>query len=281
MKNEKIDCVLAMGTYPGLVMALICKGLKVKTVFCDHGAIKNQLDDKIVTKYRKIAYKNTDKTVTLTERSMHNYIKYLKADNRKLEFVYNAIDDDIFSCVKPYNPENKVIMSCGRITKEKGFDMLIEVAKKVFQDKKDWVWKIYGDGNLYNEVSDKIKEYHLEKNVLMLGSTNEMYSKYSECGIFVLTSYREGLPLVLLEAKANNIPIVSFDIETGPAEIVRNGIDGYLIRPYEIEEMANKILELMQSTERRIEFSNNAVQNIGQFQSATIKQKWKKIIDSI
>lgn len=279
--REHIDCILAMGTYPGVVLSIICKGLNVKKIFCDHGALINQLDDKAVTQYRKIAYKNTNLTVTLTERSMLDYIQYMNANKNKVTYIYNSIDDDVFKWVMPYDGTSKVIMSAGRMTREKGFDLLIDVAKEVFLDKTDWVWKIYGDGKEYSKIANKIKQFHLENKVLLCGETKEIYSKYSQCGLYVLTSYREGLPLVLLEAKANKIPIVSFDIETGPSEIICDGKDGYLIEKYDCVDMARKIKKLMSDVELREKFSAETVHNLAQFKSEQIKQKWHDVIEQV
>lgn len=281
LKREHIDCILAMGTYPGVVLSIICKGLKLKKIFCDHGALINQLNDKTVTKYRKIAYQNMDLTVTLTERSMLDYVHYMQADKNKVTYIYNSIDDEVFKFVKPYDKTSKVIMSAGRMTKEKGFDLLVDVAKEVFSEQTEWVWKIYGDGKEYQQIADKIKLYHLEDKLILCGETKEMYSKYSQCGLYVLTSYREGLPLVLLEAKANTIPIVSFDVETGPSEIVRDGKDGYLIEKYDCVAMAEKIKKLMLDTELREKFSQACIENIDQFRNEKIKKKWCDVIENI
>ncbi len=281
INQEHIDCVLAMGTYSGVVLSIICKGMKVKKIFCDHGALINQLDDNTVTNYRKIAYRNTNLTVTLTERSMSDYFSYMKADKNKVTYIYNSIDENVFKFVKPYDKTSKTILSAGRMTKEKGFDLLIDVAKKVFSEETDWVWKVYGDGKEYPMIADKIKQFHLEDKVILCGETKEMYSKYSQCGLYVLTSYREGLPLVLLEAKANKIPIVSFDIETGPSEIICDGTDGYLVDKYDCEAMADKIKKLMLDSELREKFSNESSRNIEQFKSENIKQKWYDTIEKV
>lgn len=138
-------------------------------------------------------------------------------------------------------------------------------------------------GPAFNEVKGKIIEYNLENNVILKGATNPilLYNQYSNYIIFVLTSYREGLPLVLLEAKANKLPIVSFDIETGPNEIVENNVNGFLIEKYNIKEMAIRINELLKNKELRQKFSNNTYKNINKFKQDTIINEWINLINSI
>ena len=99
--------------------------------------------------------------------------------------------------------------------------------------------------------------------------------------MYVLPSYREGLPLVLLEAKANKLPIVSFDVVTGPREIVRDNVDGFLIPCYNKKLMAKKIIELIEKKELRLKFSNNSQENINKFSKQEIMKKWIDLIENI
>ena len=114
-----------------------------------------------------------------------------------------------------------------------------------------------------------------------MGLADNMYDKYKNYGIFVLTSYREGFSLVLLEAKANALPSVSFDCVAGPSEIISNDMDGYLIPCYNIKMMSEKISELINNKELRIKFSTNSQINLDNFKKFNIIEKWKKIIDKL
>lgn len=138
-------------------------------------------------------------------------------------------------------------------------------------------------GPAFNEIKEKIIKYNLRDNVILKGAINPIlvYNQYNNYAMFVLTSYREGLPLTLLEAKANKIPIVSFDIETGPNEIVENNVNGFLIEKYNIKEMAIRIDELLKNKDLRQKFSNNAYKNINKFRQDTIINEWINLINSI
>ena len=96
-----------------------------------------------------------------------------------------------------------------------------------------------------------------------------------------MTSYYEGLPMVLLEAKANSLPIVSFDCYTGPSEIIRNDVDGYLIKNDDINEMIEKINLLIYDSEKRQKFSKNSRGNINKFKKEKIIKKWKELFEEI
>lgn len=103
---------------------------------------------------------------------------------------------------------------------------------------------------------------------------NALAEKYKEYSMYVLPSYREGLPLVLLEAKANRLPIVSFDIMTGPREIVRDGIDGILVPPYDLEKMGNAICSLIENEDLRSSMSLKSQENIYKYSKTAILKQW-------
>ena len=96
-----------------------------------------------------------------------------------------------------------------------------------------------------------------------------------------MTSRSEGLPMVLLEAKLMKLPNVSYDILTGPSEIILNGVNGYLVEPENVNAFAESLARLMESERLREEFSANAWDNIGKFDSAEITKKWIRLLDSL
>ena len=96
--------------------------------------------------------------------------------------------------------------------------------------------------------------------------------------MLVLTSYREGLPLVLLEANAIGLPMVSFDVFTGPNEIIVDGENGFLVTPYDCEDMAKKISCLIEDKELRKRQAKNTEKYIDKFSYKRIIEQWKQVI---
>ena len=87
--------------------------------------------------------------------------------------------------------------------------------------------------------------------------------------------------MVLLEAKANGLPIVSFDCATGPREIVRDGVDGYLVPVGDVEGMSKRLAQLMESISLRRAFSEKCEESLYLFQREKVMEKWSIIIDSV
>ncbi|WP_461811212.1 glycosyltransferase, partial [Faecalimonas sp.] len=140
---------------------------------------------------------------------------------------------------------------------------------------------IYGNGDIFPEIEEQIKEEKLDNQLILKGEVSDVSLIYGQAAMFVLTSYREGLPLVLLEAKANHLPCISFDIISGPKEIIRDGIDGFLIQPYEKEKMVEAIEKLINDTSLRKKMSENAEDNLSKFSEEEIMKQWKQLIEEV
>ena len=281
LKINQIDVVLLMGQYSACASLLVQKMVKSKFVFCDHGALMNQWKDKKITLIRLLASKCSERTVTLTEATKEDYIKHFKTSTRKVLCIHNWIDDELMKKEDEYKADSLKIISVGRLSPEKGYDMLIEVAKKVLPENPEWIWEIYGEGECYKDISENIIKNKLDKQLILKGNIDNITDLYKEYAFLVLTSYREGLPLVLLEAKACKLPLISFDIVTGPGEIIRNNVDGILVEPYDIDKMADAVNKLIKEKVLRKEMSKNSRGNIEEFKKEHILKQWITLINGL
>lgn len=281
VKENEIDVVFLMENHPALTVSPVRFFTKAKYVFCDHGALMNEWEKKDITAFRFWDSLISHKIVTLTEQTRQDYIKKFKTNPKKIQTIYNWIPKDVLKARKAYNRMSKKIITVGRFSEEKGYDMLVEVAKYVLPQYPDWQWDLYGTGDTFEEVQEKIEEYGLEKQLILKGNVKNVYQVYGEYAFFVLPSYREGLPLVLLEAKALGLPMVSFDVTTGPREIINDGQDGYLIPPYDIQKMAKQIEKLIRNEEMRNIFSKRTEEGIEKFEEEQIYYKWIQLIEQL
>ena len=282
IKRNRIDIIVLVGCYPASLVQVFKYFTKCKLVFWDHGALINEWDKKVARDARKKAVINCDKTITLTKRNRDDYQKKFHIKDEKLTYIYNAIDEKIFDFTKDrYDIGSKKIITAGRFSREKGFDMMVDVARMVFDKHPDWTWDVYGDGEEFSVIKEKIKDQNLENNLILKGAVDHIYELYHQYAMYVLPSYREGLPLVLLEAKANRLPIVAFDVITGPREIVEDKQDGFLIPCYDKGLMSQRICELIEDETLRVQFSENSQSNIDLFRIDKIITKWISLIKSL
>jgi len=278
-KMNLINCDFFINCGMGYVPFTIFMKKKAKYISWEHSNCKIGKRFGITWLGRVISKKYADYIVFLTKRDLKNYILKFKCTNtEKLIQIYNPINLQI----KPnkYDSNSKKIISCGRLEYQKGFDLLLQVAKSVFekQSATDWSWDIYGDGTLRKELQEKIKELGLEKHVELKGNVTNMDEVYSKYALFVLTSRYEGFCLVNIEASTNLLPIVSFNCDCGPDEIILHNVNGYIIDDFNIDEMANKILDLIENNEKRITFSNNALVDKEKLKNEEIYIRWEELL---
>ncbi|MEG1313950.1 MAG: glycosyltransferase, partial [Bacilli bacterium] len=193
LRDNKIDLTLNMGTYASFVTVMNGFFLKkTKFIFCDHGAMINQIHDKKTTFMRKVSTVFSKHIVVLTDRSMNDYIEKFNVQPHKISRIYNWIDENIYEYESEYNLKSHKIVSSGRFSSEKRYDLLIKVAIELKKMTSDWVWEIYGDGDEFKFIEECIKNNNLECQVVLKGLSDSMYNKYNDYSMLVLTSEREG-----------------------------------------------------------------------------------------
>ena len=148
--------------------------VKSKFIFCDHGALENQLNDRKATLFRRMACKFSNKVIVLTERSVEAYKRYFKIADKNIDYIYNFLDDRLFEYAGEYNANSCKILSVGRTTPEKGYEMLIDVAKVLLSKYTNWEWHIYGDGDNINELKAKVQDIGLENRLIFKGGGHDI-----------------------------------------------------------------------------------------------------------
>lgn len=229
--------------------------------------------------YRKLtrrwAARRADTIVTLTQADKKLYEEHLQ-----LRCPVVTIPNPI-RMPEPepvYDIESRTIISSGRLTYQKGFDLLVDVAAQVLPSHPDWQWWILGDGEDQLMLEQKIAEADIGNQLILKGRVGDMDEYYRNAAMLVMTSRFEGLPMVLLEAKSYHLPIVSFDCETGPAEVVQDGMNGDLIPPEQVDQMAQRVNRLIDEPERRNRYSRHAMDVASVFDLGNILKQWKALL---
>lgn len=182
--------------------------------------------------------------------------------------------------VAPLN--TKLVVAAGRISPVKGFDQLIHAWNIVHSRAPEWELHIYGEDYVgtQKKLEFLIDENKLEKTIYFKGSSANMMQTFEVYSLYALSSVTECFPMVLLESLAVGLPIVSFDCPNGPRNIIANGEDGLLAENQNTEDLAEKMLFLMQNYEMRQLFGQNAKRNSAQFSTAVIMKRWLAVLHS-
>lgn len=177
--------------------------------------------------------------------------------------------------------ENKRIISVGRLDEQKGYDMLIDTWAIVSQKHPDWILDIFGIGKLEAVLQDRIIELNLVDKVNLKGLTKDVVANYLESSAYVMSSRYEGLPMVLIEAMSCGLPIVSFDCEFGPREVISDGIDGFLVKPNDVQALADKICLLIEDERLRKKMGIRALEKSSQYATNAIMPKWISLFEEL
>ena len=167
------------------------------------------------------------------------------------------------------------------MTYQKGFDLLIEVANLLKQKGANFEWIILGEGEDRKQLEEKVRSYQLENFVEFLGRVKNVDEYYKKCKFFVLTSRFEGLGIVLLEAKSYKLPIISFDCDCGPNEMITDNVNGYLVPLFNVELMADKIFSLLNDNEKCQDMSKNSFIEMKNFDEKVIIEKWNLLFEKL
>lgn len=279
--DNEIEVAFGIGIFSNIFLSLSGIGISTKVVLCDHtnSITANRELSKKVQRY--VGTKLVDKIITLTQEDRKNYIRKYGISENRIAYIYNWKENRLSNI--PYNDESTKIVTVGRFDYQKGYDYLIQVAKKVLAKMPDWTWEIYGSGKQdeVDKIRDLITENDLQDKLVIKGLEKNQDLIYGDKGIYVMTSRYEGLPLVLLEAQQYNLPIVSFRCPTGPSEIVEDGVNGYLIDCYDTDKMSEKLLELMKNDDLRQSFSDHAKDTMDKFDKNKILNQWIELIETI
>lgn len=179
----------------------------------------------------------------------------------------------------------KNILACGRLVPQKGFDKLIMAFAKIANDFPDWDVDICGEDPAYSNYSVVIKkmiaDFGLNDRIHFIGFHKDVDAVMRSHSVFCLSSQHEGFPNVLSEAMANGMACVSFDIVTGPSEIIVDGLDGIIVEDQDIDALADGLSLVMRNRETRYNFGLHAIEDIKRFGRETIVDKWEKLFKNI
>lgn len=287
--EENIDKIIVIGRYASIISFPAVIGNRCKLILWEHNSLRgydifyNTLKRRIHSNLILLGYRIfANKIVFLTKNDAEKFKKFFGVKKKNVINIYNCLDDKLLNNTH-YKVESKKIITVGRLDYQKGYEFLIEIAKKVLKKHNDWEWHIYGTGSLTyeNKIKNLIKTNDLEKKVILKGNVDNIYEIYSEYSFLVMTSRYEGFGMVLLEAKAKKLPTVSFDIESGPSDIINDNIDGYLIEAFNIDEMVYKINTLIEKPQLRKFLSDNTFIKLKDFNKKDILEKWYEVINNI
>jgi len=280
VKEHKIDTIIDVDTILSLFSTVATIGINIQHASWEHfnyksdfGLIKRRLS-------RHVARLLCDDIIVLTERDKQ-FWEEQRFNNAKVSVISNPSPYQKKQYCEDINAINqsKNVIAVGRLVNQKGFDHLLDGWSRISKKYPDWTLKLIGSGPLENDIRMLIDQLDIKDSVQMIPSTKSIHEYYKESTIYCLTSRFEGLPMVLIEALHFGLPIVAYDCDTGPAEIVTDGENGFLCKTGNVSDFSNKLAALMGDEVLRQKFSNSAFERSSKFNIENVLEKWIELIN--
>lgn len=173
------------------------------------------------------------------------------------------------------------LLAVGRLTEQKGMDILLEIFAGLGRRHPDWELVIVGEGPVRAELTASVEALGLADRVFLVGRAGNLADWYRSAHLFVLPSRFEGFPNVLVEAMAHGLPCVAFDCPAGPRHIIRDGVDGELVPDQDVDALANALERMMADEALRKVYGERARDVLERFAFARIMALWDTLFDSV
>lgn len=227
---------------------------------------------------RFLASLSCNKIVTLTDMDKRDWEQKYKYSKNKVSVIPNPIAFDVRP--KIFKQKKFIALSIGRLSPEKGFDDLITIWADFIQHNQDATLNIIGSGTEEKKLLALAEKYNLtEKNLNFLSSTKEVDRFYQDATVYLMSSHSEGLPMVLLEAQAFGVPIITFECGHGVNKIVKNSYNGYVVKNRDKKIFCQTLADYMNLPEEMLNtLSKNSNTVASDYEIGQIRELWVELL---
>jgi glycosyltransferase involved in cell wall biosynthesis len=296
IKKENINIIHAHWIIPQGFIAVLYKKLfrkkSLKIICTSHGGDIFGLQNSLMKKIKRWTLNNID-GLTVVSNAIKDEVQKLNIrKDLPIEVISMGVDTELFNPDKydpkikeKYNIKGPFLLFVGRLVEKKGVKYLIDAIPKVIEKYPETKLLIVGSGPLENELKTQVKNLNLEKNIIFTGAipNNELPRYYATADIFIGPSIitkggdREGLPVTYLEAMSSGCIVIGTDL-LGNKDVIKEGINGYVIKQKNSKDIEDKILEILGNKTKKIEQKMVLDFIRGNFSWNIISKKYSEIL---
>lgn len=277
IKENKIELLIGFMTTANVLATVIGKINSIPVIISERNNPEKQNLSKFWEISRKFTYRYADYLVVQTPIIKNYFINTV--DENRLKVLPNPISSQLSSLRKRTCENENIILNVGSLTNQKAQHVLIESFAKI--NTPSWKLIIVGDGPRRKELTILIEQLNLVENILLVGQQKNIHEYYNKAKIFAFSSTYEGFPNALIEAMHFGLPCVSTDCPTGPAELIQDGQNGFLVPINDIKEMSFKLGSLMANPAKIKGFGEKGVLSVQQYEEKNVIKQWNKIINTL
>jgi glycosyltransferase involved in cell wall biosynthesis len=259
LRRLRPDVLLTHGYKPDLIGLLAARKAGVPIVSVSRGWTGATLKVRVYDVLDKLSLHAMDAVVCVSEGQAAK-VRRAGVPAARVRVIRNAIRGERFDRPDPAardrlqalfsSPRRHIVGAAGRLSPEKGFGVLVEVARRVVQADPDTGFVIFGDGPLWAALTAQVDAAGLAGRFILAGFRDDLDDLLPALDLVALPSFTEGLPNVVLEAFAAGVPVVGTAVG-GTPEVIEDGVSGYLVPPGDAAALAGRLGELLRSDDRR------------------------------
>jgi glycosyltransferase involved in cell wall biosynthesis len=258
---QKYQLVHTHGYFADIIASPLCKYLRIPHISTCHGFISNNDKLKLYNALDRLVLRFCDKIITVSSEIMNDLVEKSGVNDSKIVVIQNAVqccrNENVFISNRAekrrsflIGDDEFVIGYVGRLSEEKGVRFLIEAGYALKKKSESFRILIIGNGPIKGELEKLTILRGLEKEIDFVGFQNTIENWLPALDLFVLPSLTEGTPLALLEAMSMGIPVIASSVGGVPM-VIENEVDGFLVKPTDVEDLTKKILHLKNDSELR------------------------------
>lgn len=265
-----------------VILALAARGLPgLRAIGSEHNFPPKSPMGLIWETLRRHAYGHLTAVVALTHEcaswlAQHSHARAIPVIPNPVSWPLprNAPRIDPAACCRP---GRRILLGVGRLSVEKNFSALVDIFSRLAPGHLDWDLVILGEGPLRAALLAQTVAAGMDRRIFLPGSVGNMGEWYAQASLYAMSSDFEGFPNTLVEAMAYGLPAVSFDCDTGPRDIIRHAIDGFLIAPGDVKAMESALNRLMRDRQLRSDFACRAIEARERFSMHKISGMWEEL----
>jgi glycosyltransferase involved in cell wall biosynthesis len=277
--DSKADAAISFMDTTNAIALLATRGLKIPVVVSERTDPTMYSIGKIWEQLRKWTYLFADRIVVQTKRTLDYFPSQLQAR------AY-IIPNPVLEPPKGNDSSEKLLgdlslIAMGRLEYQKGFDLLLQAFAQLKDLHPEWTLIILGEGSLRPKLEHLRNQLGLANCVHFPGMVKNIYDFLQQAKIFVMSSRFEGFPNALCEAMVCGLPVISTDCLSGPAEIIRDGVDGILVPNEDVSALASAMERLMSDEEERKRLAARAPEVTERFSLEKVMGMWEELIEVV
>lgn len=283
LKKTQPDIALGMMTSANVLLAFAALGMSTRTIGSEHVHPPHYPLSPLWKKIRKHAYGYLNAVTALTNESA----SWLEANTNvgQVSIIPNAALWPLPLNEPQIDPQSvclsgrKILLAVGRLETQKGFDWLVEAFAALAQNYSEWDLVIVGEGSMRGGIEQHVYAAGLGGRVFLPGWVGNLSEWYEYADLYVMSSRFEGFGNTLAEALTYGLPVISFDCDTGPRDIIRHETDGLLVPPGDVPGLVAAMYRLMGDAPLRRRFAERAVEARVRFSDTHIIGIWEQLFE--